>query len=223
MLVKNSQQLILFVRSPEPGKCKTRLIPLLGRTATTELYKKLVKHSLKQLSSLHNIDIALYVYPDTEHEFIQELRKTFDISILPQAGADLGERMHNAVNESLKHYQQCVLIGSDCPEIDANYIDSAFSALKNNDLVFGPASDGGYVLIGNSSLTPEVFRNIAWSTDQVLQQSLHISHTMGYRHQLLKTLWDIDNPDDYIQHHQRIRELFMKSIKDGESYGSPTG
>ncbi len=223
MQAKNKKQLILFVRAPDEGRCKTRLIPLLGKYATTELYKKMVMHSLQRVCLLPDIDITVHVDSNPGHDFFRKLKQVFNISIHSQQGNDLGERMLHSMQASLQKYSECVLIGTDCPEIDQHYINAAFDALQHDELVFGPASDGGYVLIGASRISASLFEKIEWSTPSVLQQNLKNAHSCGYRYQLLNTLWDIDDARDYIQHHKRIKQLLNISAIEAGTYGSSTG
>ncbi len=221
MHVSNKRQLILFVKCPQKGQCKTRLIPLLGADAANQLYRQLVLHILRRVQPMQDINIAVYAHPHIEHEFIQSLKQDFSISLHQQIGNNLGERMYNAMRDSLHNYRQCVLIGSDCPEIDTHYLEQAFTTIENCDIVFGPASDGGYVLIGGNRISSGLFENIQWSSPSVLQQSLYNAESLGYSTQLLKTLWDIDTPDDFIHHHKRIRQLLNADIDTGDSNGSP--
>ena len=96
-----------------------------------------------------------------------------EVCLLPQQGEELGARMANALHEFLQQgYQQAVLIGSDSPDLPLTRIEQAFAALDRAELVLVPASDGGYVLIGETQHHPQLFENIAWSTDQVLPETL---------------------------------------------------
>lgn len=207
MLQKSKQRLIIFAKAPIPGECKTRLIPLLGETASAELYKQLSIHCLSQFNETCEADILLQVYPDTSHAFIKQLKQQFNTSLSAQIGNNLGDRMFHAICESLESYNQCVLIGTDCPEIDSAYVNQAFTALQSSDIVLGPADDGGYVLIGANKIRPELFQDIEWSTENVLQQQVSNCIKHNYSYQLLATLWDLDQPQDYIQHQQRLKQL----------------
>jgi len=206
----NNRQMIIFTKAPVAGQCKTRLIPLLGEQGATDFYKHLVRHCVNTARQLRNIDIAIYTYPDTQHAFIQQLNTDHRTSLHCQQGKDLGERMHHAIASSLKTYSQCVLIGSDCPIINTRYIEQAFSALNDHDISLGPASDGGYVLIGCRHIAPAVFSNTTWSNNKVLQQAIKNIKRINYSHHLLNTLWDIDTPDDFLQHKVKIEKLLNK-------------
>jgi rSAM/selenodomain-associated transferase 1 len=89
-----------------------------------------------------------------------------------------------------------VLIGSDCPELNAPLMAEAFQLLRQHDLVLGPALDGGYYLIGVRRLIPELFTGIPWSTAEVLQQTLSIAQQLGLTVAKLPLLSDVDRPED---------------------------
>ena len=101
-----------------------------------------------------------------------------------------------------------LLIGSDCPGIDADYLTSAVVRGGTADLLLGPAEDGGYGLIGLRQPMPEIFKNIAWGTDQVLDQTLSRARALGLSVALMETVWDVDTPDDwsrYLRWRERSR------------------
>lgn len=206
-MTDSGKQLIIFVKSPLPGQCKTRLIPLLNPQGACDFYKSLVTHCFKQLTDLRNINIVIYAYPDIQDNFIKQLAERSNFNIHPQQGNNLGERMHNALQHSLSSNTKAVLIGTDCPLIDMSYITQAFDALDNHDIVIGPAEDGGYVLIGATQIETALFDNIQWSSDQVLHQSLEKVQAAGYTSTVLRTLWDIDTPEDFAQYHSEIKHL----------------
>jgi uncharacterized protein len=205
---QKNKQLIVFIKAPLPGQCKTRLIPYLSAKQASEFYKTLVINCFKNISPLdkagvktqNNTDIAIYTWPDIDNSFIKTLASKYNTSLHLQQGNNLGERMHHAMQHSLQHYKSCVLIGSDCPGININYINQAFSTLSQHDMVLGPAQDGGYVLIGANKINPELFTGINWGSEKVLQQSLNNASAAQYKTGQLTTLWDIDTPADYIRY-----------------------
>lgn len=206
-MTDNTHQLIVFARSPIAGQCKTRLIPLLNPQGASDFYKKLLVHCFHQLQNLHGIDISLYVYPDTDNYYIKNLAEKNSITLVEQQGNNLGERMFNAIHDSLQHYNKTVLIGTDCPLLDASYIETAFTEIRPNKLVLGPATDGGYVLIGAGRIEPCFFENINWSTKHVLEQSIANIVEANFEYCLLDVLWDIDTPDDFINYKQTLQSL----------------
>ncbi|VAW66815.1 Glycosyltransferase [hydrothermal vent metagenome] len=201
-----TKQLIVFVKAPIPGQCKTRLSTLLGEHKTAEFYQTLVRHCFEQLHDINDINLAIYATPDTHHPFIQQLGKDYDTTLRTQQGNNLGERMFNAMHESLKHASQVVLIGTDCPVMNSNYIQRAFDALRQCDIVFGPADDGGYVLIGANRVQPELFETISWGYENVLAHSLRNCQAFAYHAHLLETLWDIDTPEDFQRYQNHLNQ-----------------
>lgn len=194
------KQLIVFLKSPVPGKCKTRLIPFLSAQQASEFYQSLIIKCLNNIKNIKHVDIALYVYPDIHHPFIDNLKNIYNFNVYQQQGNNLGERMCHAIQHSLKSYRKCALMGTDCPQLNANYIDVAFKSLDKNDISFGPAEDGGYVLIAATKIQSQIFENINWGTIHVLQQSLQNNKHYKYKTHLLNTLADIDTPQDYLHY-----------------------
>ncbi|MCW8933808.1 MAG: TIGR04282 family arsenosugar biosynthesis glycosyltransferase [Gammaproteobacteria bacterium] len=194
------------MKAPLPGFCKTRLTPYLSPEEASIFYKTLVKNCFNKIKVIKNTDISIYTYPDINHPFIKSLNKQYTTTCHLQTGANLGERMFNALNESLKTYDKSVLIGTDCPQLDQNYIDHAFKALDQYDMVLGPADDGGYVLVGATKIETQLFDSINWGTDTVLKQSLHNAKKAAYKTHLLDTLWDVDTPEDYIKYQNLIQQ-----------------
>ena len=184
-------RLIVMTKYPEPGKAKTRLIPALGAGGAVKLHCRLGTHTTKTLGSF-NPEIH---YCGGDSNSMREWLG--DFKYIVQSDGDLGDRMKHAFQLGFDQgYDRIVMIGTDCPAIDAGLIDRAFSALNQIDVVFGPAVDGGYYLIGLRKQVSELFSTISWSTDTVLQDSLAIVNDLNLRCELLETLPDIDRPED---------------------------
>ena len=123
----------------------------------------------------------------------------FSGAIYSQQGVDIGARMSFALAQALRSFDTAVLIGCDCMDFSADYLDEAFTALEqNSDVVFGPAMDGGYVLIGQRTHNDEIFQNIEWGSARVMQQSRLRAQENNLRWQELEALHDIDEPGDLI-------------------------
>jgi rSAM/selenodomain-associated transferase 1 len=119
--------------------------------------------------------------------------------VFPQRGEMLGDRMRNAfATLSQDHYSRIVMIGSDLPTLPAAYIEQAFDSLgtRRNAIVIGPASDGGYYLIGLRAQSPELFDSIPWSTPDVLAATLDVAKRLGLSVSLTPTWYDVDGPGD---------------------------
>lgn len=196
-------QLIIFTRFPEPGKTKTRLIPAVGARGAARLHRQMAEHIIAKVAKMDGRDgTALEVrYEGGSAALMQDwLGPRF--SYRPQGSGDLGRRMARAFEEAFQDSKgAAVIIGSDIPGISADIVQQAFDALKKNQLVLGPARDGGYYLIGlKNSLSPEtylrLFDGINWGTAEVISQTLEIAKTMGLQYVLLEKLDDVDGPED---------------------------
>ncbi len=189
-------RLIVFARFPAAGRVKTRLIPALGEERATALYRRLLLLTLRQARAFcagNKVELELW-FDGAESELRHWLGE--NCRYVAQGKGDLGERMARAFEQSASEGSNAtVLIGSDCPELDAEALRQGFDQLQRNPVVFGPATDGGYYLVGLTRPFPELFRGIAWSTDVVLTQSLEIVRRHGIEPALLKTLSDLDTPE----------------------------
>ena len=192
----NSKKLIIFSKAPIPGQVKTRLIPALGEIKATQLHKYMLTQTVEMSTHLKDIDCELHCAPNTEHDFFRQLTTQYGIRRQPQHGSHLGEKMAYAMNTALQTHSQCIIIGTDCPHIDTQYIQQGFDQLLDSDVVLGPATDGGYVLIGSKAFDYQLFNDIDWSTSKVLQQTLKNINHLQWKYHKLDTLSDVDTHDD---------------------------
>ncbi len=184
--------LIVFTRYPQAGRAKTRLIPAIGAVGAADLQRRMTEHVLAQARDWGGA-IAIY-YANGPINALQDWLGN-DLFYQPQVDRDLGGKMAWGFAQNPG---PTVIIGTDCPGIDANLLRQAFAALGSQDLVLGPALDGGYYLIGLNALVPELFQNIDWSTDRVLRQTLTAAKTLNLKIHLLGALPDIDRPEDLV-------------------------
>ncbi len=194
--MKTRQATVVFVKTPVPGRVKTRLARDIGNEAACALYRRMTNHAIGQVVAS---GFPLVVCYDGVSDELPDDWRQPAWSVIPQTGTDLGQRMAAAFcalfSDAVEHV---VLIGSDIPGIDAAYLHQAFSQLDDHDLVIGPATDGGYCLIGfrQQSFTPVLFEGIPWSTDQVLHLTLQSALKEGLNVGLLQELSDVDTVDD---------------------------
>lgn len=192
--------LIIFVKNLIEGHVKTRLAATLGNDGAMDIYKQLLKNTQNSILTFEADKIVFY--SDFIEEEIWE-KNSFQNKI--QEGNDLGERMKNAFKSSFTAgYEKIVIIGTDCPGINKSILEKAFIALNNKDIVIGPATDGGYYLLGMKREYPFLFQNIKWSTDRVLQQTIDLCNKSRLSYFLLPELSDIDEEKDLI-HLKTIR------------------
>lgn len=199
-----TERLIIFTRYPLPGKAKTRLIPALGAEAAANLQRQMTEHTLAQVAALRQawsggVEIRFTSSSPVLEADLQQMQDWLGTqwSYQPQSAGDLGERLSQAKQAAFTAgMERVVTIGTDCPGLDAARMQQAFQLLKNYDLVLGPATDGGYYLIGLQKFVPDFFINIAWSTDAVLQQTVEIADRLGCSVAFLDALTDVDRPED---------------------------
>jgi rSAM/selenodomain-associated transferase 1 len=198
--------LLFFIKNPEKGKVKTRLASAIGDRMAVKLYKRFL---LETLFTLNGGTFLFYLCYSPESP-LRDLKDWLGHHYLymPQAGEDLGERMKNGFVEAISmNFKRVVLIGSDIPDLPLEFIEEAFTSLREKDAVIGPSFDGGYYLIGfkNETFSPKVFEGIHWSTASVFEKTLKVLTEEGLTVHTLRPLRDIDTVEDL-----RIRELRKK-------------
>jgi uncharacterized protein len=192
------QHLIIFTRYPTPGLAKTRLIPVLGTVGAATLHQQMAEHTLAQVRHLQKrcpITVEIQFTGSDRAQMAAWLGA--DLTYQPQCDGDLGDRMQHACQTAFTVGADAViLIGTDCPDLEAALLATACQQLQTHDLVIGPASDGGYYLIGLQRFMPELFRNMPWSTSTVLSNTLAIARQNHLATYLLPVLTDVDYPQD---------------------------
>jgi len=200
--------LIVMTLLPGEGKNKTRLIPALGPSGATAFHDRLARHTIGRAPSftLLHPKTRLQIHLDGGTP-AQGRAWLGNVPCHPQATGDLGRRMSSAIDQAFASgAKRVVVIGTDCPSINENIPGKAYQTLDSADLVYAPASDGGYVLVGLSLPIPEVFRNIEWGGPQVLDLSLAAARATGCRTFLMNTLDDVDLPDDLPHANQALMQ-----------------
>jgi hypothetical protein len=203
--------LLIFARYPEPGKVKTRLMPAVGADGAARIYREMAEHTLAQaraVAQMKGIALQLWFTGGNQEALQRWLGE--DLTYCSQPEGDLGHRLTYAFQSSFGAGHRAVAaIGTDCPSLNSAILLQAFEALENFELVLGPATDGGYYLIGLRRPIPELFRGIAWSTDQVLPQTEAMAEQLALTRYRLPTLTDVDHPEDLILW-QHIKETMKR-------------
>lgn len=197
-----ARRLIVFSRLPQLGQVKTRLAREVGDQSALQIHMQLLNATL-DLVAQHVPHVPRELRyagelngPDSEAASLLNRLRLADWMLTPQCGSDLGARMHDALAQALRAGQTPVLIGSDCPVLSADDLAQAFIALQTADVVFAPAQDGGYALVGLRREAPELFAQVDWGTEQVMSQTLAHAQALGLTVRLLRTVWDVDTPAD---------------------------
>ena len=184
-------RIIIFVKAPRPGFVKTRLAAAIGNEAARNAYRRLAETVVANLAPLPHTELR-FTPDDTENEITHWLSDGWTAH--PQGEGDLGERMHRAFTEAKG---PAIIIGSDCPQVELSDLRTAAKTLQARDAVIGPATDGGYWLIGLNAPCPALFENIKWSTSDVLPKTLEKANEAGLSVQLLRELTDVDTGEDW--------------------------
>lgn len=202
--------LLYFVKYPTPGKVKTRLAKTVGFQEAAKLYSQLAEGNLRIIASLdeRNIcDLVVVFDPPEKREDIKRWL-SWPCEYWPQCGGGLSQRLTHAFYEAFgsasggqKGGKRVMALGSDTLGLTADIIQQGFEVLQSNDVVVGPAEDGGYYLIGLNHFQPKLFEGIAWSTNKVLSQTYKTIKKLRLSYQTLCQLKDLDE------------------IKTGEEYG----
>lgn len=190
-------KLIVYARVPALGEVKTRLAAEMGDSAALEAYRSLLTNALSNMSGLDDIDKELCLTGIDSAGECAQLATRYKFSLAEQTNGDLGQRMCESFRLGLKEHSRVLLIGSDCPLLNETRVRQAFDALRHHDAVFVPVEDGGYSLLGLRELIPELFENIAWSGDSVMQDSRSKLLDRKASWAELETLWDVDEPPDW--------------------------
>ena len=186
--------LLIFVKNSISGKVKTRLAQSLGNEAALDIYEKLLAHTRQVTQAFPCQKVVFYsdfIPPENSWPEAHFAAKV-------QQGADLGERMAHAFQSAFTaEHQPVIIIGSDCPGLTTELLQTALQQLQTHDSVVGPAADGGYYLLAMHELLPEVFENKQWSTDTVLSETLADIMKSEKTVYLLPELTDIDTAADW--------------------------
>jgi rSAM/selenodomain-associated transferase 1 len=190
--------LLIFAKQPLPGKVKTRLTPPLTPEEACQLYHCMLLDTLSKVLPQVSVDRFLcYVDEGDAAGFMRTISP--DTALLPQVTGDLGERMAAAFRQMfVQGYDGVIIIGTDMPDLPMEIIRSACTWLENSsqDVLLGPAEDGGYYLVAMKQLHEELFRDIPWSSDKVLCSTLARASAAGLEIELLPVWYDIDTPED---------------------------
>lgn len=188
--------LAMFAKFWEAGKVKTRLAATIGPEQARDVYLAFLDHLIRKLDALADLRTLVYSPPEHESSFRERFPDSWQLH--PQADGDLGTRMRTffeTFGESAE--QKNILIGSDAPDVPQEYIVQAAELLDEVPVVFGPSTDGGYYLIGMRGKPVNVFEDIPWSTEQVMQSTISLMESQQISYRLLPEWTDVDEVDDF--------------------------
>ncbi|MBM95142.1 MAG: hypothetical protein CMI09_04755 [Oceanospirillaceae bacterium] len=189
-------RIVIFAKAPLPGYAKTRLIPQLGLDGSARLACKLLQHAIEQALAANLGQVELCVSPSEHHPVWKQLDLPSELSWSYQSEGDLGERMARAIKRVTQNGESILLMGTDCPDLDAETLRAASKALASHDACLVPVLDGGYSLVGLHHPLEAIFRDMPWSTEQVGQLTRQRIAAAGKTLAELEILYDIDVPAD---------------------------
>ncbi|MFC2038189.1 TIGR04282 family arsenosugar biosynthesis glycosyltransferase [Chloroflexota bacterium] len=189
--------LVVFIRFPHTGKVKSRLARTLGPEKAARLYLLCAQQTVSELDkAADGVRKYLSISDKNDEDRIRDWTGS-GFKLISQSEGDIGQRLENCFDDLLKESPGKVIItASDVPDLSAEMMNEAVSALDNNDIVIGPCNDGGYYLIGMKRPHAELFRGIPWSTESVLDETIAIASSLGLSVSRLASLRDIDTEDD---------------------------
>jgi rSAM/selenodomain-associated transferase 1 len=191
-------RIVVFAKAPRPGQVKTRLATALGEAEAADAYAGWLETAVTRLTEARLAPLELWVTPDAAHPLFQHLAASSGAELHVQPSGNLGQRMHQVMLHCLAWNAATVLIGSDCPAMQPDYVRRALAAMDAGiDTVLGPTEDGGYVLLGLRKVIAGLFTDIPWSTPDVLRATRQRLRAAGQSWAELETLWDIDSLRDY--------------------------
>lgn len=196
-------RILVFAKAPVPGEVKTRLQPRLSAQQCAGLQQQLIEHTLHTCLDSKLCAVELWCSGDTRHPFFSDCLRRHPVTLQAQQGANLGVRMLNALERTLRSAKFALIIGTDCPSLTATHLQSATEVLTakaatnpEDHVVFIPAEDGGYVLLGATCAPGALNENIKWGSDTVMEQSRRNLARAGIAFTELDALWDVDRPED---------------------------
>ena len=187
----------IMAKAPRAGEVKTRLCPPLSTGEAAELYRCFLLDKIEQVGALKKASAAIAYTPDDGRPFFEEFAPGF--LLIPQRGADLGFRLANNFEQLLAQgYTGALAIDSDTPTLPTHFLEQALDLMTTPeiDLVLGPSDDGGYYLIGLRKLYRELFEAMAWSTADVIPETIRRAETMGLNVASLPLWFDVDTAED---------------------------
>lgn len=187
---------VIIAKAPVAGFAKTRLIPALGADGAAALAQRMLEHAVKIALAAKLGPVELCVTPGPDNTAWKKLAMPPGLGWSSQEGGDLGQRMARAAQRTLDQGENILLVGTDCPELQAAHLAAAAAALTDHDACLIASADGGYVLLGLRRFDAAPFDNMAWSTSTVMAETLRRLAALGWRVKTLGELHDIDEATD---------------------------
>lgn len=188
-------RIVIMAKAPRAGLAKSRLIPVLGAEGAAQLATRMLDHTLNTAveANIGPVELCRTPFEDPAWEAITLPQ---NVTVSNQGEGDLGDRMARVSERVISAGESLILIGTDCPFIDAARLRRIAEALQHADAVMNASADGGYVALGLNRHDARIFADIDWGTDSVAYRTLWRMSGLGWSVRMLPMLRDIDEPDD---------------------------
>ncbi len=199
---------MIMAKAPQAGAVKTRLCPPLSPQTAAELYHAFLLDKIAQVRQLTQAQPTIAYTPEDSRPWFAALAP--DCLLIPQQGAELGERLIRCFGQCFAAgYTGVLAIDSDTPHLPVASLQQAVAllALPQTDIVLGPTEDGGYYLIGLRAVYRELFEHMPWSTAAVVPETLRRAEALGLKVAWLPAWFDIDTAEEL----QRLRAMLAQS------------
>ncbi|NUN96659.1 MAG: TIGR04282 family arsenosugar biosynthesis glycosyltransferase [Candidatus Omnitrophica bacterium] len=194
---------MVFAKLPAVGCVKTRLAREVGELAAARLYEAWVPPFVATLTSMApavSVEVCLAVEPGVDHAHAAEQARQWlstEAEVAFQCGEDLGLRLKHAFDRQFdRGWTQVLAIGSDSPQLSADIVRENLRLFENSDIILGPASDGGYYLLGLSRPPEDMFETVRWSCSTTFEDTLRAAKRKGWRAGIGPESYDIDTLAD---------------------------
>lgn len=195
---------VMFAKSPVPGRVKTRLAETVGEQRAAEFHAAFIADLVQMLATFDARPVLSWA-GERDHPAFDPARE-HGFTFVEQPPGDLGARLDRVIREQAAHAEAVLVIGSDSPTLGPAQLREAVHGLATNDVVIGPSFDGGYYLLGVRSdrylshvegeeIHP-IFRDVDWSTTDVLSQTLRRCHQISCLCDLTAFWYDVDTFED---------------------------
>ena len=191
---------MLMAKSPVPGQVKTRFVPHVSAKTAAQIALEMLQDSVEKAVHHWPGVVQLLASPDANHPDLVELAKHYDLQIRVQSGGDLGQKMAQAIDTTLKNATAGAVMGCDIPDVTPAILTLAYNRLLEGHNVMGPSADGGFYFAGFTQFQSDVFDNVHWSTDTVFKiVSARLRACNLPAQVLLPCLSDIDHWSDFVE------------------------
>lgn len=206
----------IFAKHPVPGRVKTRLAAGVGARRAAELSAAFIEDLADRFRRTAERRVLCYSpEEDAAADYFSGVAQG-DYRLWPQGGGSLGARMRAFFDRAFQSGAgRIVLIGSDSPTLPADRIERAFELLHSCDCVLGPATDGGYYLIGQRGSSRPIFEDVQWSDPRTFEQTVARIAQLGDRLELLPPWYDVDTPQDLalLRGHMRALRISGSAVR----------